>query len=72
MNDEVDIANDRAMEDTERAINAARSQMRPSEPTDMCSNGCGEKSASHSRWCSPDCRDDYEHRKRMKRIGGNG
>jgi len=70
MNDEVDIANDRMMADTERAISAARQMQPPPEPTDVCLNGCGEKPIPNYRWCSKECRDDHQHREKMKKIRG--
>jgi hypothetical protein len=61
MSDEADVANDRAAQDLERAIAAARHKVeRP--PAEECENDCGEKPRVGSRYCCPDCLADHQWR----------
>lgn len=58
MADEIDIANDRAAMDLERALAAARGIPGP-EATGCCL-WCEEPVAEGRRWCNAACRDDWE------------
>ena len=60
MSDDADRA-DRIIEQTVAdALSAAR-RARSLPYTGLC-HWCGEKTGQGRRWCSPDCRDDWERR----------
>lgn len=61
MADEIDIANDRAQQDLDRALAAARRHEPPLAPTGFCYN-CTKSLPDGHRFCDKDCREDYEHR----------
>lgn len=67
MSDEADLGN----EELENSLNLARKLINPNlqhEATGECLNeGCGEKLAPGLRWCSPECRDDFERDQRRRR-----
>lgn len=64
--DDVDLANVHVEQDVARAVEAARAQVGRKLPfIGFCYN-CGE--GTPDRFCSPDCRDDYEHRQRRERA----
>lgn len=61
MADEIDMANDRAQQDLDLALAAARRHEPPLLPGGSCYN-CGEPLGDTHLFCDRDCRDDYEHR----------
>lgn len=61
MADEIDMANDRAQQDLDLALAAARRPEPALEPTGWCYN-CVDPLDDDRLFCDSDCRDDYEHR----------
>ncbi|MDR4518944.1 MAG: hypothetical protein MRK00_16360 [Nitrosomonas sp.] len=59
--DQIDIANEREQMDTQRAIENARKLHKAAEATGHCLF-CGDDVEDGVRWCSPECRDDWEVR----------
>lgn len=59
MADEVDIANDLVDRITQAAVTAAGLTSIPVNDTGKCWN-CGEAVSDGRRWCSADCRTDWE------------
>lgn len=67
MSDEADLGN----EEVQQSIDLARKLINPKpmyEATGMCLNeGCDEKLPEGVRWCSPECRDDFERDQKRRR-----
>lgn len=65
---------DRAEERIEQALDDALGEVRRAQEHGVKAVGaclfCGEPLPDHMRFCGPDCRDDWEHEQRMKRLGG--
>lgn len=59
--DDIDIASAREQMDTQRAIEYARIAKPSATACGHCLF-CGEAVEDGVRWCSPDCRDDWEMR----------
>lgn len=69
MSDEADIANDRAQQDLDRALAAARSPVKVAEPTGSCFY-CEEAVGEGRRFCDNDCSTDFEREKRLRARQG--
>lgn len=72
MSDEMDMAQDRAQIELDRAIALAR---RPALDAariygGLCMNDCGEMAQPVSRFCSHECLDDAEARYARAKISG--
>lgn len=69
--DDADRAQLREIQDRDAAERACRARARhASLPyTGQCHN-CGAITGGGRRFCDEDCRDDYEHELRMRRITG--
>lgn len=59
--DDIDIASEREQMETQRAIDAARKCKPASIACGYCLF-CGDAVEDGMRWCSPECRDDWEMR----------
>jgi hypothetical protein len=59
MSDDADRAEEIIEQTVADAIAAARREKRAARATGRCL-WCGEKTGQGRRWCSPDCRDDWE------------
>jgi hypothetical protein len=59
MADEVDRANDLAQQLLDAAIAAAKKKPNSPKPTGACL-WCSEPLPDGRRWCSPECRDEWE------------
>ncbi len=69
MTDLIDSANDQRDSELEMRIASARGRANLPPPSE-CDNGCGEKPRPGSRYCSSDCLEDHEARRRIeKRLG---
>ena len=67
MPDEFDIASD--ISERERANSEAllrdKAHKKEAEPTGFCLN-CEDEVTGVARWCSPECRDDWDTSRRFK------
>lgn len=71
MADVIDDANSQRDRLLEMQISAARYRAaQPVVASDECLNECGDAPASGSRWCSADCRNEYETRAEIRRRQG--
>lgn len=71
--DDIDRAQAReewARDDAERA-QRVRAQREALPYTGQCHH-CGALTGGGRRFCDTDCRDDYEHARRMRHINGGG
>jgi len=67
MADIIDMANDRAEMDLQRAVAAARnSNGLEAAATGQCLH-CGAHVRGDRRWCDTDCRDDWDRNNRNRR-----
>ena len=57
--DDIDRASERIDLETEQLIKQARNRPPEAEATGACLY-CGEKIKPGFRWCSPECRDDWD------------
>lgn len=57
--DDIDRANDQVDKETEQLINQARKSQPEAAATGACLY-CGDEVKPGFRWCSPECRDDWE------------
>lgn len=70
MADEVDVANDQIEAALEAALAEAQHQTGKGLPfTGACYN-CREDVVFPRRFCDDECRDDYQHRLKMRKIAG--
>jgi hypothetical protein len=55
----------------EKAYEAVQAALRRDQtmPTGECRN-CGQITAPEARFCDADCRDDYEHQAKMRKLSG--
>lgn len=71
MSDDADIAGDRFDTELARAIEARRLEGAKKPPvlvsTGECLNECGEIVAEGTRFCSPACCQDFDHRAAISR-----
>lgn len=69
MSDDVDKAVDLHNEITNKQIEHIRKQAnKPEELGNGYCLFCREKVKLNERWCDSDCRDDWEHERRMNRL----
>jgi len=67
MADIIDMANDRAEQDLQRAVTAARtSNGLEAAATGYCLH-CGADLHTGLRWCDTDCRDDWQRKQARHR-----
>lgn len=67
MADIIDMANDRAEQDLQRAVTAARtSNGLEAAATGYCLH-CDAVVGQGARWCNTDCRDDWQRNNRNRR-----
>jgi hypothetical protein len=71
MPDLIDAAQDCEIQNREACIRElAYTRERQLAPSCECYN-CGARLGFLGAFCDSDCRDDYQHRQRMQRMGGN-
>lgn len=70
MADEIDRANDLAQVLLEKNIEHARSQPKYSVSPAECLNECGEPPVKGGKFCSRDCRLDFEYRATIRKNQG--
>jgi len=72
VSDIIDDANERADLDLQLALAAQRRRATDVQPLPkVCDNGCGEKPAERSRYCSKDCMLDHSARQTQRRRAGD-
>lgn len=67
--DDIDRAQDRALHDTQRAIDQARQSIAPLPPCGQCYN-CLASLGNGNTFCDGACRDDYDIRKKAEARNG--
>lgn len=68
MSKEIDQAVDRQQAITDMQIKAIRENKdHGPKPNGLCLF-CRDRVAQGERWCDSDCRDDWEHERRMRRL----
>lgn len=73
MSDFADQGSDAESDDRERAIAEARRKAAAEAAAPVsndCANGCGERRAAPSRYCSAECCEESERRARIRRNQG--
>lgn len=70
MADDIDRANDMAQTLLEKQIDKARSQPKYSISPAECLNGCGEPPVKGGKFCSRECRQDWEYRAQIRKNQG--